>query len=194
MPTPVVVGIDLSGSDRRPSTLAMLDSNQNLFIYNFQHLKEIIGFVIEKSPKAIAIDAPFQLPNRGAFRECDRKMKKIGVKPLPPIWDSMKKLVYRAREILEKLDKSYIIVETFPTGALNLLKMKNIKDRKTQMGVFNRIVEAYKFKLVTKVFFVKDVLDATLCAIAALNYIRGWGYIEIKDDEGCRIVIPKLFI
>ena len=192
MSTFVVIGIDLTGSDKRPSTLAMLKGN-SLYIYDFRDIEEMINFIVDESPKVVAIDAPFQLPRKGAFRDCDKKMKKMGMKPLPPVWRGMRKLVARARKLIENL-KFHEVIETFPMGALNLLRIKDIKSISSQLDIFNGILQSYKFKLSTKTLFKKDVLDSVICVIAALNYVRKGEIVEIRDEEGCRIIIPRLSI
>jgi len=184
------IGIDLAGSDLRETITCVLIKN-TLTFFSLYTDDQIIDFVQSYKPRIIAIDAPLQLPKVGWFRECDILMKKMGLKPLPPMWKSMKKLTLRAIALKRKL-KKFRIIETFPTGFLNVLRIKNIKKVDVQHRVFGFILKTIKLKILNKTLFKKDVLDALIAAIAAYYYDNKIENCLLIKDEDCLIVIPKI--
>ncbi len=188
------MGIDLTSSEKKPTYISIIDNDGNLRTLPIRNTKIILETMNRINPKIIAIDSPFQHPKTGLFRPCDRIMKKMGMKPLPPGFKSMEALIKRAKYLLREL-KGNKIIETFPTGALNILGIKKIKSRETQIEVFTKILDKYELKIVNKFKFTKDALDSLICAIAAMEFInKTKNYIIISDEEGCSVVIPRLLI
>ncbi|MFN3247344.1 MAG: DUF429 domain-containing protein, partial [Leptonema sp. (in: bacteria)] len=84
-----ILGIDLAGSEKRPTGIAYLD-NQNKIKTKILYLNEGI-LSIARSFSEIFIDAPISLPhgrksfeeNNGIhFREFEIKIRKLGIKVL----------------------------------------------------------------------------------------------------------------
>ncbi len=179
--------MDLAGSPRRITGLCHLGFDLECVVARAKLDDEILSFIREADPSLVAIDAPLSFPLSGeSMRACDKELKKMGLRPLPPVLGPMRMLTRRAIELKKTLEESgYEVIEVFPTGAQKLLDLPSKKD-----------LDALRSGLIS--LGVKDlprevdvhVLDAVTCALVGLLYLRG-EYLEVgKPGEGI-IVLPK---
>ena len=118
-----ILGIDLAGSEKRPTGIAYFQ-NKKIITRIVYTDKEILS--LTKNFSEIFIDAPLSLPkgresleiNNGIhFRECDMKLRNLKIKFFPLTLGSMRMLTKRAinlKLILEKENKR--VYEVFPGG------------------------------------------------------------------------------
>jgi len=183
-----VIGVDLAGSPRRVTGLCYLDSGLRCVAARARLDDEILVFVQEMRPRLIAIDAPLSFPPAGrSMRCCDEELKKLGLRPLPPILGPMKMLTSRAIE-LKKIMQSlgYEVIEVFPSGARRILKLPSkkmgasaLRESLLKLGV-RGIPEDVD----------EHVLDAVICALVGVLYLRG-RYVKVGDPNESMIILPK---
>ena len=181
-----VVGVDLAGLPTRVTGLCFLDSGLGCELARAGGDDEILSFIFSRSPRVVAIDAPLSFPRRGMFRVCELELRKLGARPLSPLLRSMKDLTARGirlKKVLE--DRGYEVIEVFPTGSRRFLGLppkragrKALLEALRAVGVKNIPSEADQ-----------HLLDAVICALIGLRYLRG-EYLRVGDPEEGVIILP----
>lgn len=126
---PVVVGIDLAGSPRRPTGLCLLRGLRAETQVAFSD-DDILRAVRHARPDLVPIDAPLSLPkgrrtihDRSGehLRDCDRALLRRGIRFFPITLGPMRMLTERGLELQEKLRTlGYRAVECYPGAAQDL--------------------------------------------------------------------------
>lgn len=156
-----VVGIDLAGKFENPTGFCSMTENGTETKLLFSD-EEIIDEVEMIKPDCIAVDAPFWLPKKGAWRTGEEKLLKRGFQPLSSLLPNMRLLVLRASRFVKVLrEKGYRVIEVFSGASESILGLSK-EPRKN-----------------------KDEYDALLCALTAKSYLEG----DYEDLDG--IIIPK---
>lgn len=156
-----VVGIDLAGKFENPTGFcSMTDSGtETKLLYTDE---EIIDGVETIKPDCIAVDAPFWLPNRGAWRTGEEKLLRRGFQPLSSLLPTMRLLSLRASNLVRVMrERGYLVIEVFSNASEKVLGLSK-EPRKN-----------------------KDEYDALLCALTAKSYLEG----NYEDLDG--IIIPR---
>jgi hypothetical protein len=186
-----ILGIDLAGSEKRPTGIAYFKDNRILtkVVYKDEEILKIA-----KNFSKIFIDAPLSLPkgrdslevNNGIhFRECDIKLRKLKIKFFPLTLGPMRKLTERAiklKIILKEQNKK--VFEVFPGGFYDIMKLS----RKNK----EEIIKFYKnlgFELEDKKF-IQDELDAIACLLTGLMHEKGESFI--LDGIDGSIILPRI--
>src|SRR4030042_3933284 len=121
-----VVGIDLAGSEKRPTGMCCLEGNQAMV--SVVHTDEEILKATGEDVQAVAIDAPLSLPKgrcclrdecqcvgRAHFRICDLELRRMKIKFFPITLGPMRQLTVRGMALKEKLEKMGLrVFETYP--------------------------------------------------------------------------------
>ena len=193
MASPIYIGVDLTILTSRPSTLAIVYEEEVIFL-EAKTLVELVNKITVLEPEVVAIDAPLQLPNERPFRDCDIKLKKMGLKPLPPIWRGMRKLTLTAIKIKKLLtDIGVKVIETFPSGSFGYKKIKPPKKLSDIAFYFGNLIRNYRLKVVNKVKLSRDILDSLICVLAAEFYGEGMhDKLEVVQGGDCVVVLPIL--
>lgn len=103
-----VVGIDLTGSERRPSGWCLLDGT-NAVTRTINNDDDLIAQTLAVKPQLVSIDSPLSLPKGrtsvfdddpgrnqyGIMRTCERLLKKRGINVYPALIPSMQRLTAR---------------------------------------------------------------------------------------------------
>lgn len=192
-----VVGIDLAGSERRPTGFCVLSSDlfaRTKIVYTDS---EIVANVASVKPRVIAIDAPLAIPlGRRSLEErsdihlrlCDRELLELGIKFFPITLGPMRKLTVRGialKKILEA--KGFKVVETFPGGAQDLLGLPRKREGTEKL---RRALTKLGVKGDTKRrTLTGDELDAITCALVAKMYVEG-DYIALGDPREVLMILP----
>ena len=114
----VVVGVDLAGSPRRPTGVCVL---RGMKAYTHVALtdEEILNSIDLARPNIVPIDAPLSLPNGRAtihdrsgehFRDCDRELRKRGIRFFPITLGPMRMLLRNVALRSKNRSKRWIIV------------------------------------------------------------------------------------
>ena len=156
-----VVGIDLAGKFENPTGFCSMteEGTETKLLFTDE---EIINEVDAIKPDCIAVDAPFCLPNRGAWRTGEEKLLRRGFQPISALLPTMRLLALRASNLVKILrENGYRVIEVFSSASEKVLGLSK-EPRKN-----------------------KDEYDALLCALTAKAYLEG----NYEDLDG--IIIPK---
>jgi len=156
-----VIGIDLAGKFENPTGFCSMtdEGTETKLLFTDE---EIINEVNMIKPDCIAVDAPFWLPTRGAWRSGEEKLLRRGFQPISSLLPTMRILVLRASRLVNNLrENGYKVIEVFSSASESILGLTK-EPRKN-----------------------KDEYDALLCAITAKAYLEG----NYEDLDG--IIIPK---
>ncbi len=176
-----VAGIDLSGSPRRPSGVAIVYNGVLVYADKLYFDNEIIDLLMNYNVCLVAIDAP--LSHAKGYRRVDIKMKKKGFKVLPPGWRGMRMLVSRAIRIKIILESMGIhVIETHPSSALKNTGFRNL------IEALSQIITVDDWSFMNK---GRDVIDAVIAASVA------WAHVcsrteKISDIDGEIFLLPTL--
>jgi predicted nuclease with RNAse H fold len=194
-----VVGIDLAGSEKRPTGMCFLEGNQARV--SVVHTDDEILKAIGEDVRAVAIDAPLSLPKgrcclrdecqcagRAHFRICDLELRRMKIKFFPITLGPMRQLTIRGLALKEKLEKVGLrVFETYPGAVQDLWGIPRQKDPQGLKQGLKR------FKLKGNWLspgVTKDELDALTCAIIAREDLRG-NTITIGDPEEGLMILPR---
>lgn len=130
-----VVGIDLTGSEKRPSGWCLLDGRE-VITASLSGDEEIIARTIKETPHVISIDSPLSLPDGrirvtdddpgraqyGIMRQCERLLKKRGVNVYPALLPSMQRLTARGIDLANRFRAlGYPVIESYPGAAQDIM-------------------------------------------------------------------------
>lgn len=156
-----VVGIDLAGKFENPTGFCSLTDSGTETKLLFSD-EDIINEVDKIKPDCIAIDAPFWLPTKGAWRTSEEKLLRRGFQPISPLLPTMRMLALRASKLVKILrERGYRVIEVFSDASEKILGLSK-EPRKNQ-----------------------DEYDALICALTAKTYLEG----NYEDVDG--IILPK---
>ncbi len=185
MKRPISLGIDLAGSEKRPTGLCVLDSRLNAITWVVKLDNEIIQAVEKWRPEIVAIDAPLSLPKQGALRECDKELLRRGIRLLPPAAGPMLKLTLRGIRLCTELrSRGFKVIEVFPGGAQDVLGIPRKRAGKDRLlaGLRKLGIKQLRDNITL------DELDAVTAAYVGLLYLRH----QVEIIGGCDgyIVMP----
>ena len=209
---PTFLGIDLTGSGRRPSAYALLDARDDVIDVGYVGGDaDILRLVERRAPRFVALDAPFGLPkglccleescacspeSPQPGRACERELaSRFGI---PCFWTTkrtiIKAMVYRAiglRAVLE--ERGAAVLETYPYAIKVRLFGRNLPRKSTREGVayLRRRLLALLPSLAPWVETLgHDLCDAVVAAHAAVLHHRGGTEVLGDASEGA-MVIPR---
>ncbi|SDX69140.1 ribonuclease H-like domain-containing protein [Nitrosomonas halophila] len=130
-----IVGIDLSGSEERPSGWCLLTGTEAI-TRTIGSDKELISATLETRPHLVSIDSPLSLPRGrisvfdddpgrhkfGIMRDCERLLKKRGINVYPALIPSMQKLTARGIRLAAYFRSQGIpVIESYPGAAQDIM-------------------------------------------------------------------------
>ncbi|MEM3422193.1 MAG: DUF429 domain-containing protein [Candidatus Bilamarchaeaceae archaeon] len=184
----MILGVDLAGSEKRNTGIALLDGKNFLDIGIVHSDNELLTIIKKTKLEIVAIDAPLTLPkgrkninqkNKAHFRECDLKLRKLGIRFFPITLGPMRMLTKRGIKLRNKMKKQKIrVVEVFPGASYDIWKV-NRKDKREILEMFRK--SGFKFK---KRNYTQDEIDAMCCAITGL-FINKQKALALKGKDGC---------
>jgi predicted nuclease with RNAse H fold len=172
-----VAGVDLRGSGRKPSGIAILH-DKGLYINRLYSDEEILRRLLEFNVKIVAVDSP--LAHSSSFRHVDKTMIKLGLRVLPPGWRGMRMLVERGIKLASSLSSLGILVlETHPRSALKTSRCGNLGELASKMGVPQPSGLS------------RDEEDALIAAFVSLKFLQG-EVIEVEGVDGRIFLLPPV--
>ena len=132
---PIIVGIDLTGSETRPSGVCILQG-RTVTTARVGTDQDLFDLARSADADLVSIDSPLSLPagrtsvfdddpGRKAFgimRECERTLKRRGVNVYPSLIPSMQRLTLRGCALATRLREFGIpVIESFPGAAQDIL-------------------------------------------------------------------------
>ncbi len=185
----MILGLDLAGSEKRDTGFAFFKDRK---IVSGAVKKDDEIFSLIENFVHIFIDAPLSLPkgredieDRSGphFRECDLRLRAMGIRFFPITLGPMRMLTKRALRI-----KAYAqgrgkkVYEVFPGAFYDILGVGR-KDKKAILELYRRL--GYELE---KEDYTQDELDAIACLITGDLYMRGRAY-ELRGEDGV-IIVP----
>lgn len=179
----IVGGLDPSGSSKKPSGLAIINTVSNEIMYAglLYNDIEIINTILKYNAKVIAIDSPLSSTKKG-FRKVDIIMKRKGYPVLPPSWRGMRKLIIRSLKIVDILNRHGItVIETHPRSALRSSSCRNAVD------LFINVFGKYENEWISS----KDLCDALISSLVAKYYVEK-NIVEVRASDGVIYLLPRV--
>lgn len=198
-----VIGIDLTGSEKKASGCSVLQNNV-AYTCMLKTDQELVDYVLSNKPTVVSIDSPLSLPQGrkkvtddddgrktyGITRFCERELKKRGVNVYPCLIQSMQKLTERGIRLAKKLRSLGIpVIESFPGAAQDILK---IPRKRTDIFFLKKGLLDFGLK---GEFEHKDIchdeLDAITSALVGLFFWQG-RFEALGTEEEDYLIIPEL--
>lgn len=199
---PVVVGIDLTGSEERASGFCILQGKE-AYLSTVKTDREIIEKTIQAKPALVSIDSPLGLPKGrcctedscecrrfGIMRECERNLKKRGVNVYPCLIKSMQKLTLRGMNLKSKFKRRKLeVIESYPGAAQDILRFprKRINLRELEIDLMNMGIKP----LSENETITHDEIDALTSALVGYFYLARM-YEAIGNTREGFLIIPEL--
>jgi len=199
----VIVGIDLTGSAKRPSGFCIMQ-NAHAVTYRVREDEEMLMLIQGFKPDLISLDSPLSLPfgrispfdddpgrtEYGINRSCERLLAARGIRSYPPLIQSMQKLTQRGIALADRLRSlGYSVIESYPGGAQDILGIPRKKK-----GIDLLITGLSNFGILGNYIQEKtshDEIDAITCALVGLFYLDG-KYEALGNEQEGFLIIPRL--
>ncbi len=198
-----IVGIDLTGSEARPSGWCVLD-NDAAITQCLSTDDEIIQKTIAEKPDVVSIDSPLSIPEGritvsdddpgrkkyGIMRYCERQLKKRGVNVYPSLIPSMQKLTARGIRLANRFRSLGIpVIESYPGAAQDIM---GIPRKRASLEYLASGLELFGIKGdFTKQQVSHDELDAITSAVVGLFFWSG-KYEALGNEAEEYLIIPDL--
>ncbi len=166
-----VLGIDLTGSEKRASGVALLDGNNLEFTKRIKLDSELEAEAMKAKVELVSIDSPLSLPEdpNKIYRDCELTLKRRGIGVFWCLLPSMKNLTMRGIALAKRLrNDGLFVIESYPGAAQDILDIPRKQKGKELLA--NALLG---FGIVGNLDVSHDELDAVTSAIVGLCYLRG---------------------
>ena len=198
-----IVGLDLTGSETRPSGWCFLEGC-NAVTRTIRSDEEMIDAITDWSPHLVSIDSPLSLPRGrrhvgdddptrdefGIMRQCERTLKRRGINVYPCLLPSMQRLTARGICLASTLRCLGVpVIESYPGAAQDIM---NIPRKRAGEDLLKDGLRLFGIKgdyLKQKV--THDELDAITSAIVGLFFWTG-RFEALGDEHEDYLIIPDL--
>ena len=200
IPEPRIVGIDLTGSERRPTGWALLHGAQ-AETKSLATDEELIRKTIAAEPDIVSIDSPLSVPdgwNRSQerlvdgspiYRKCELALKRMGISVVWCLLPTMKGLTMRGMRLADEFRKHGLqVIESYPGAAQDILgiprkgsSLEELKWGLNRAGVNGEYVT---------VRVTHDEVDAVTSALVGLFYLAG-DYIALGTPTEDYLIVPR---
>ena len=199
-----VVGIDLTGSENRPTGWCLLEGDHSITRL-LKTDRELMDETIAARPHLVSIDFPLSLPKGrvqvtnddpgrhkfGILRECERSLRRRGVNVYPCLIDSMQNLTARGIRLAKTFrSRGLPLIESYAGAARDIMgiprkraSLEYLKDGLEDFGIHGEF-------LMTKVSY--DELDAITSAIVGVFFWSG-KFEALGNEDEDYLIIPDLF-
>jgi predicted nuclease with RNAse H fold/dephospho-CoA kinase len=198
-----IIGIDLTGSEKRPSGFCVLNGNVAL-TSTVSSDEEMVARVTQERPDLVSIDSPLSLPQGrirvsdddpgraqfGIMRQCERELKRRGINVYPSLLPSMQGLTQRGIRLAQSIRKLGIpVIESYPGAAQDIMGIprkgageKYLKQGLSEFGISG----SFETESVSH-----DELDAITSAVVGSFFLSGQFEALRGPTEGA-LIIPDL--
>jgi uncharacterized protein YprB with RNaseH-like and TPR domain/predicted nuclease with RNAse H fold len=195
---PRIVGIDLTGSERRATGWALLDGC-DASTKSLRTDGELIRETVAAKPDIVSIDSPLSLPEgvtdcdsvgySPIYRKCELALKRMGISVFWCLLPTMKCLTRRGMLLATELrHRGLNVIESYPGAAQDLLgiprKGSSLEELKHGMGRIG-ITGPYLTDRVTH-----DEVDAITSALVGLFYLAD-DYIALGTPAEDYLIVPR---
>lgn len=200
-----IVGIDITGSELRPSGFAIIYPDGGTVTSQLMTDKEIVVACLASGANMISIDSPLGIPKGrtmvtdddpmrdeiGIMRWSERELKRRGVNVYPCLIPSMQRLTARGMKLAKELRRHGLtVIESYPGAAQDIMQIPRkhaglayLKDGLAEFGI--KKGDWYHNKV------SHDELDAITSAIVGLFYLAD-KYEALGNDDEEYLVIPRI--
>lgn len=197
------MGIDLTGSESKPSGFCFLE-NGFAVTRKVRGDEEILELINNVKPAVISLDSPLSLPAGrispfdddpgrklyGINRSCERLLLARGIRSYPPLLPSMQKLTQRGIKLAGLLRvRGYTVIESYPGGAQDILgiprKSKGLDQLKNGLSLLGISGEYIQSNV------SHDEIDAVTCALVGVFFLSGQ-YEALGNEVEGYLIIPKV--
>jgi predicted nuclease with RNAse H fold/dephospho-CoA kinase len=198
-----VIGIDLTGSEARPSGWCALRGKQ-AETCTVSSDDEMFSGVIATGPTLVSIDSPLSIPfgrvrvedddpgreQFGIMRRCERELKRRGINVYPCLLPSMQGLTRRGMRLAQRFRSAGLpVIESYPGAAQDIMGIprKGVGSGflKQGLGDFG-IRGSFLDNAVSH-----DELDAITSALVGLFFLAGQ-YEALRGPSEDALIIPDL--
>jgi predicted nuclease with RNAse H fold len=198
---PACIGIDLTGSERRASGICVLrERGATLSIARTD--EEILGAIDAAGIDLVSLDSSLGLPagrccaddacgcrKYGIMRECERILRRCGIRVYPTLIKSMQSLTMRGIRLAGILrEQGYEVIESYPGGTQDVLQ---IPRKKTDIARLRAGLAGTGVRIHAREQRVThDELDALTSALVGYFYRAGW-YEAIGNATEGYLILPN---
>jgi uncharacterized protein YprB with RNaseH-like and TPR domain/predicted nuclease with RNAse H fold len=200
MTKPTVVGIDLTGSERRPTGWAVLHG-PGAETKSIVSDDDIVRETLLAKPDLVSIDSPLSVPEGWSraqeqltmdapiYRKCELALKRMGISVFWCLLPTMRSLTMRGMRIAEELRKHGIrIIESYPGAAQDILTIprKGSSLEELKRGLSRAGIEgSFVTRRVTH-----DEVDAITSALVGLFYLANH-YLALGTRAEDYLIVPR---
>ncbi len=198
-----IVGIDLTGSESRPSGWCVLE-NGKATTFRIGSDKDLIEATMQAKPTLVSIDSPLSLPRGrttvddsdpgraefGITRECERILKKRGVNVYPSLIRSMQALTARGIRLAKYFRSIGVaVIESYPGAAQDIM---NIPRKRADLALLKAGLAEFGISGDFENQEVShDELDAITSAAVGLFFMSG-NFEALGNEEEEYLIIPDI--
>jgi uncharacterized protein YprB with RNaseH-like and TPR domain/predicted nuclease with RNAse H fold/dephospho-CoA kinase len=198
-----VVGLDLSGSERRRSGWAVVTGDLVVTAV-LETDEEIVARTVDAEPDLVSVDAPLTLPagrqwvtdddptrpEFGIMRECERILKRRGVNVYPCLIRSMQSLTERGIRLARRLRGLGLpVIESYPGAMQDVLGIPRKRESVTWLR--QGLVELGLKGRFSSGNITHDELDAISSAV--VGQLAWVGMVErLGNDAEGHLIIPRV--
>jgi uncharacterized protein YprB with RNaseH-like and TPR domain/predicted nuclease with RNAse H fold len=197
---PRIVGIDLTGSERRATGWAILDGTVAA-TKSIVTDDDLIRETLSAKPDLVSIDSPLSVPegwNRAQhrlvegspiYRKCELALKRMGISVFWCLLPSMQSLTMRGMRLADVLRKQGLqVIESYPGAAQDILGIprKGASLEELKWGLNRAGIDGDYLKgRVTH-----DEVDAITSALVGLFYLAD-DYIALGTPQEDYLIVPR---
>jgi uncharacterized protein YprB with RNaseH-like and TPR domain/predicted nuclease with RNAse H fold/dephospho-CoA kinase len=199
----IIVGIDLTGSEKRPSGWCILRgkvAETGMVATD----NEMVERILALSPDLVSIDSPLSIPfgrsrvddndpsrsQFGIMRQCERELKRRGINVYPCLLPSMQGLTKRGTALAKRLREYGVpVIESYPGAAQDIMGIPRkgageefLKQGLADFGVYG----SFTTRPVRH-----DELDAVTSALVGSFFLAG-KYEPLSGPAEDALIIPDL--
>ncbi len=198
-----IVGIDLTGSEGRPSGWCLLEDAKTI-TRRIASDHDLIAATMAAKPTLVSIDSPLSLPRGritvddsdpgrvdfGIMRECERILKKRGVNVYPSLIKSMQALTARGIRLAKYFRSIGVpVIESYPGAAQDIM---NIPRKRADLTLLKEGLVEFGISGDFETEEVShDELDAITSAVVGLFFMSG-KFEGLGNEDEDYLIIPDV--
>lgn len=195
---PRIVGIDLTGSEKRATGWALMEGAAAV-TKSLSTDDELFNETIAAHPDLVSIDSPLSLPEgwkdpdtpcgRPIYRKCELALKRMGISVFWCLLPTMKGLTTRGMKLAQRLRHAGLnVIESYPGAAQDLLgiprkgsSLEELKWGLSRAGIKGRFLHGK---------ITHDEVDAITSALVGLFYLAD-DYIALGNAAEDYLIVPR---
>jgi uncharacterized protein YprB with RNaseH-like and TPR domain/predicted nuclease with RNAse H fold len=191
---PRIVGIDLTGSEKRATGWALMDGTFAT-TKTIRTDEELLQETLAAKPDIVSIDSPLSLPEGFGspgvpiYRKCELALKRMGISVFWCLLPSMQMLTHRGIKLAQELRQAGCkVIESYPGAAQDILGMPRKKASLDELkwglsraGITGDFLTTH---------ITHDEVDAITSALVGVFYLAD-EYIALGTSAEDYLIIPR---